>query len=296
MRYRLRRHDGAFQRVRDLIVPLRNRSGSFNGRAGSCVGINGRVTEGCAGCVDSRAVPEGYEGTLQPGSGEFIGSLAGGMAHDFTEILTIVMGAGTLLRARVRGDHELEQTIEQILVCSERAALLAECLREISRNGFGCGSPHNHSGASPDSVERSSQHGVAGYSREASLDVPTAALPSESALVLLVENDPQIRNGVRALLECAGYSVLAPAIADEAVVQFTRCRSSIELVILGQVLPDHGREFYHQFQSLVPDVKILFFRGDEGNLTSQVSGYFTAFMGPLESLTFLDRVRKMIAA
>lgn len=285
MRYRLRRHEGAFQRVRKLIVPLRNGSGSFRGRAGSCVDSN-----------DSRALPEGYEGALQPGSAEFIGSLAGGVAHDFTEILTIVMGAGTLLRTRVRGDLELEQIIEQILVCSERAALLAECLREVSRNGFDCSSPHNNSGASPDSVERSSQHGVAGYSREASLDVPTVALPSESALVLLVENDPQIRNGVRALLECAGYAVLAPSTADAAVVQFTRCRSSIDLVILGQSLPDHGRKFYHQFQSLIPDVKILFFSGDEGNLASQVSGYFTAFMGPLELLTFLDRVRKMIAA
>lgn len=295
MRYRLRRYDGEYRKIHELIVPLRNGSGTFRGIVRNCANITGQdVTDRSAGVFDSRTSSKGCEGMLQPGRTRLIGSLAGAVAHDFNEVLTIVMGAGAILRNRARNDSELKQIIDQILECSERAAVLAECLLEVSRGGFGCSSYDTHVGASADSADRYLGNEPAGNFRDASFDGLPAGFATDS--VLLVENDPHLRQGVRALLECVGYSVLAASTADEALVQFTRCRSVIKLVILGQSMIEEEKEFHHQLQSMVPDVKILFSCGCAGHQPDLRSGDSAAFMGPLESLTFLDRVRKMIAA
>ena len=65
---------------------------------------------------------------------ESVESLAGGVAHDFNNILTAIMGAGTMLQMRLDGDTELEPFVRQILNSSERAAQLTHNLLSFSRN------------------------------------------------------------------------------------------------------------------------------------------------------------------
>jgi two-component system, cell cycle sensor histidine kinase and response regulator CckA len=64
---------------------------------------------------------------------EAIGRLAGGVAHDFNNILSIIMGHGELLLAAVGGDDRARNGLEQIGRAAERAASLTQQLLAFSR-------------------------------------------------------------------------------------------------------------------------------------------------------------------
>jgi PAS domain S-box-containing protein len=64
---------------------------------------------------------------------EAIGQLAGGVAHDFNNILTAIMGYGNLIRAKMTKDDPLLEFMENILVSVDRAAKLTKSLLAFSR-------------------------------------------------------------------------------------------------------------------------------------------------------------------
>jgi len=64
---------------------------------------------------------------------EAIGRLAGGVAHDFNNILSIIMGHGELLLAAVGDDEGARNGLEQIRRAAERAASLTQQLLAFSR-------------------------------------------------------------------------------------------------------------------------------------------------------------------
>ncbi|MFA5352653.1 MAG: PAS domain S-box protein [Thermodesulfovibrionales bacterium] len=64
---------------------------------------------------------------------EAIGTLAGGVAHDFNNILTAIMGYASLLRTKMGKDDPLETYVEQILSTTERATNLTQSLLTFSR-------------------------------------------------------------------------------------------------------------------------------------------------------------------
>jgi len=64
---------------------------------------------------------------------ESIGTLAGGVAHDFNNILTVIMGAGAMLQMKLADDTELGPFVRQIMNSSERAAKLTHNLLAFSR-------------------------------------------------------------------------------------------------------------------------------------------------------------------
>ncbi|HET6420253.1 MAG TPA: ATP-binding protein [Geobacteraceae bacterium] len=64
---------------------------------------------------------------------EAIGQLAGGVAHDFNNIITAVSGYAHLLFMKMSPDDPLRHFAEQIIVSSERAANLTQSLLAFSR-------------------------------------------------------------------------------------------------------------------------------------------------------------------
>ena len=64
---------------------------------------------------------------------EAIGRLAGGVAHDFNNILSIIMGHGELLLRTVELDERVRSGLEQIQRAAERAATLTQQLLAFSR-------------------------------------------------------------------------------------------------------------------------------------------------------------------
>ena len=65
---------------------------------------------------------------------EAIGRLAGGVAHDFNNVLTVVLGRCQLLLARHKPEDPVYQDLEQIEITAQRAANLTRQLLAFSRN------------------------------------------------------------------------------------------------------------------------------------------------------------------
>jgi two-component system cell cycle sensor histidine kinase/response regulator CckA len=71
---------------------------------------------------------------LQTQKMESVGLLAGGVAHDFNNMLTVISGCGETIRENIPADNELlRENIEQVLKAAERAADLTGRLLAFSR-------------------------------------------------------------------------------------------------------------------------------------------------------------------
>lgn len=70
---------------------------------------------------------------LQSQKFDVISAVAGGVAHNFNNILTVIMGACTLLKLKGKSNPELEPFIRQIMDTSERAAQLTHNLLVCGR-------------------------------------------------------------------------------------------------------------------------------------------------------------------
>jgi two-component system cell cycle sensor histidine kinase/response regulator CckA len=67
---------------------------------------------------------------------EAIGTLAGGVAHDFNNILSAIVGYASLLQMKMPPDSPLLSSVEHILNASEKAAGLTQSLLAFSRKHF----------------------------------------------------------------------------------------------------------------------------------------------------------------
>ncbi|MCC7492943.1 MAG: PAS domain-containing protein [Fimbriimonadaceae bacterium] len=91
--------------------------------------------------------------------------------------------------------------------------------------------------------------------------------PAESALrgaelVLLVEDEPQLRRLAARALEYHGYAVLTAAGADEARLLFERHREQVALVLTDVVMPGgSGSELAAALREQRPDLPVLFMSG-----------------------------------
>ncbi|AJE02969.1 histidine kinase [Geobacter pickeringii] len=64
---------------------------------------------------------------------EAVGTLAGGVAHDFNNILTAIVGFGTLLQRSLKNDNPFRIYVDQILIASDRATTLVKRLLAFGR-------------------------------------------------------------------------------------------------------------------------------------------------------------------
>ncbi len=64
---------------------------------------------------------------------EAVGQLAGGVAHDFNNILTAIIGYGNLVRMKMQEDDPLRIDVQEILEAAERASNLTRSLLAFSR-------------------------------------------------------------------------------------------------------------------------------------------------------------------
>jgi CheY-like chemotaxis protein len=80
--------------------------------------------------------------------------------------------------------------------------------------------------------------------------------------VLLVEDEPFVRDATCRVLREAGFDVMAAADAAEAATLFEQNRSSIDLLITDVVLPErNGRELGQYLRQRSPSIPILLTSG-----------------------------------
>ncbi|MFZ5907251.1 MAG: PAS domain S-box protein [Nitrospirota bacterium] len=86
--------------------------------------------------------------------------------------------------------------------------------------------------------------------------------------ILVAEDDMQVRNFIKQLLEKYGYTVLLSVDGEDALKVFDEHRDEVQLVVVDTVMPKkNGREVYDEIKKARPDMKAIF-----------TSGYFSDFI------------------
>jgi PAS domain S-box-containing protein len=119
MEYRLRRHDGEYRWLLDQGHPRYDASGAFAGYIGSCLDIS-----------EHRNLEKQMRHAVKM---ESIGTLAGGVAHDFNNILMAIIGYGQLALMGMPQDDPQRSNIRHMLEGADRAARLTKDLLLFSR-------------------------------------------------------------------------------------------------------------------------------------------------------------------
>lgn len=85
---------------------------------------------------------------------------------------------------------------------------------------------------------------------------------SRQALILLVEDEPFVREATESILKSAGFAVLAAADARAALTTYAETQEHIELVITDMVLPGcTGQELGRELRQRSSRMKILITSG-----------------------------------
>jgi PAS domain S-box-containing protein len=128
--YRMRDPSGAFRWYHDRGVALRDERGRPYRMAGSIEDVTDRK--------EAEAQRDRLEGQLRQAQKlEAMGTLAGGVAHDFNNILSAILGYGDLAQKAAAEGTSLRRYIDAAMSAGMRAKSLVERILAFSRSGMG---------------------------------------------------------------------------------------------------------------------------------------------------------------
>jgi PAS domain S-box-containing protein len=105
----------------------------------------------------------------------------------------------------------------------------------------------------------------------------TRAMPSRTGVVLVVDDDPAVREFARRSLERAGYTVLAAAGAEQAIDASERWSEHLDVLVTDLAMPGiHGPELAVRIKARRPDVGVVFMSGYSQDAASRGGGLSTA--------------------
>jgi CheY-like chemotaxis protein len=90
----------------------------------------------------------------------------------------------------------------------------------------------------------------------------TATVPRGDETVLLVEDEPEVRDLAREILEGSGYTVLQACDAQDAVFMAERHAGPIHLLLTDVIMPrQSGRALVERLRPLRPEMQVLYMSG-----------------------------------
>jgi len=99
-----------------------------------------------------------------------------------------------------------------------------------------------------------------GVEEEKPMELSVAERGTET--VLVAEDDVQVRDLTKCVLEGSGYQVLEAEDGEEAMRVFHENKDRIQLLILDVVMPKkNGKEVYDEIKKIRPDMKAIFTSG-----------------------------------
>ena len=137
---------------------------------------------------------------------------------------------------------------------------------------------------------------------EKAITPPTRIVSDEivrgTETILLVDDEEQVLNTAKQMLEYLGYTVLVARGGEEAWALYQDNRDRFDLVILDLIMPDTGGgEVYDRMKALNPDVKVILSSGYSLNVeASEIIGRgANAFIQkPFSVIDLSHKIRKVI--
>jgi PAS domain S-box-containing protein len=234
---------------------------------------------------------------------EALGRLAGGVAHDFNDSLTTILGYCTLLQHRQPADAESKRCLSEVRLAAERAAALTRQLLVFSRRPLP-ESPSGELDVSAPSTRELMRRLLSDSPEALSVPETSAVGPStrgnsSGPTLLLVEDEASVRAIAREMLVASGFRVLDAATGPEALTVAQRATPPIDLLITDLVLPGmSGAELAERLRAERPALRVLFTSGhsDEAIDRLGVSRTDPAFLQkPFTFEAFVGKVRGVLA-
>jgi PAS domain S-box-containing protein len=119
LEHRLRYRDGTWRWMLTTALPFRDASGAVEKWFGSTTDIHEQVTA--------------REQLLQAQRLQAVGKLAGGMAHEVNNMMTVVLGIGDLVRSELDPEHPQRPDLDEMLKAATRAVEVTRQLLAFSR-------------------------------------------------------------------------------------------------------------------------------------------------------------------
>ncbi len=93
---------------------------------------------------------------------------------------------------------------------------------------------------------------------------------SGSAVILVAEDDADVRQLTRTVLENFGYTVIEAMDGEDAVRQFTSHQDMIQLLLLDVIMPrKNGKQASEEIRKIKPEVKVIFTSGYPADVIRQ---------------------------
>ncbi len=102
---------------------------------------------------------------------------------------------------------------------------------------------------------------------EAVTEEPLSAIKKGDETLLVAEDDSQVRELLKEVLEGFGYTVLEAEDGEDALRVFSKYKDEIKLLILDVIMPKKsGKEIYDEIKKTRPDIKAIFTSGYDANI------------------------------
>jgi CheY-like chemotaxis protein len=237
---------------------------------------------------------------------ESLGALAGSIAREFSNLLTVIVGRVHLLRDRFRADEACRQDLDFIRSSAERAARLTQQLLVFGRRPrlepqLVDRAPNRGCLAIDDDPERGTAFtlhlAAAGRSPGTIGPSPDRAGPAGRPTILLLEKDEDVRVLLRDILGPRGYHVVEARDLDEASGLADRPGPAIDLVLTDLALMGPGRDALDRIAGACPHARLLVMssEGVDPMRRAETPGARTAIVAkPFTVTTLLTRVRELL--
>ena len=132
---------------------------------------------------------------------------------------------------------------------------------------------------------------------ETVVDVPNpGAAPASRPMVMVVDDEPMIRDLATAILESDGYEVRTAFDGNDAVEQFHTLHAAVQLVILDLTMPGlSGMETYRELRKISPTANVLLSSGYTAENLQDIEGTLGLLPKPYRPVELLAAVRLAVA-
>ena len=138
-----------------------------------------------------------------------------------------------------------------------------------------------------------------GYADPDVSDLPIPSISQSKEMILLVEDEPDILNICKLMLENKGYGVLDASAPSDAIRIAREYGSKIHLLITDVVLPEmNGCDLSRQLQSRFPNLKTLFMSGyttEDTNNQGELDPEVNFIQKPFSLNALLAAIHKILA-
>jgi len=135
--------------------------------------------------------------------------------------------------------------------------------------------------------------------REAiSKPIQTTLPGGKGETIIIAEDEPQVREILRLLLQKNGYKIIEAENGEDAVRKFKENRGTVSLILLDVIMPvKNGREAYEEIKGIEPGIKIIFMSGYTDDIISRkgiLEEGFDFISKPINPSTLMKKIREVL--